>query len=194
MRNQMTVMVAISLLTASSVALAKAEAPEAKPGAEKAAAQAPMTPPKPPAENDMFKKSSGTWSCEGTAKGPEGTEMKYKSSWAIKPIFGGQWYSIVYKRGKMGPLPAFEGNANIGYNVAEKKYWMVGVDSMGGWINLTSTDNSVYTGESSPMGKKTPAKFTFVPGKDKKGQDSDKLFDVTLEFNGVAVSHELCKK
>jgi hypothetical protein len=193
MRKQMVVMVAVSMLAVSSRALAKAEPPppEAKAG-DKAAP--PMAAPKPPAENDMFKKSSGTWTCEGTAKGPEGPEMKYKSTWTIKSILGGQWYSIVYKRAKSGPMPAFEGDANIGYNVAEKKYWMVGVDSLGGWINLTSTDNSVYTGDSGAMGKKTPTKFTFVPGKDKKGNDSDKLFDVTLEFNGMSSSHENCKK
>ena len=31
-------------------------------------------------------------------------------------------------------------------------------------------------------------------GKDKKGQESDKLFDVTFEFTGMATSHESCKK
>ena len=195
MRNQMAMMAAISMLAASSVALG-ADAPAAKPAekpADKAAAPAPMTPPKPPAENDAFKKSSGTWTCQGTTKGPDGAEMKYKATWVIKSTLGGQWYSIVYKRAKMGPMPAFEGNATIGFNVAEKKYWMVGFDTMGGWINLTSTDNSVYTGESANGDKKMPVKFTFVPGKDKKGQDSDKLFDVTLDF-GTATSHELCKK
>jgi hypothetical protein len=199
MTNQMAMMAAIALLTASSQALAKAEPPKpaeaAKPAAaDKAAAPtAPMAPPKPAPENDMFKKSSGTWTCEGTAKGPEGPEAKYKATWTIKSTLGGHWYSVVYKRSKMGPMPSFEGNATIGYNVADKKYWFVGFDTLGGWINLTSTDNSVYTGEGSPMGHRSPVKFTFVPGKDKKGQESDKLFDVTLDF-GMATSHENCKK
>ena len=36
-------------------------------------------------------------------------------------------------------------------------------------------------------------KFSFSPGKDKKGEDSDKLFDVTLDF-GIGGSTENCKK
>jgi hypothetical protein len=197
MKNQMTAMVTIALLTASLQALAaepaKPAPAAAAPPAEKAAAPAaPMTPPKPAPENEMFKKSSGTWNCEGTSKGPDGTESKYKSSWTIKPILGGHWYSVVYKRAKAGTRPAFEGDATIGYNTRDKKYALVGVDSMGGSINLTSTDNSVYTGEGGAT-HKTPIKFTFTPGKDKKGQESDKLFDVTLDF-GVATSQESCKK
>src|SRR4051812_45944368 len=196
MRNQMAMTAALALLTASAAATA-AEPPkpaEAKPAAEKAAAPAaPMTAPKPAPENDVIKKSVGNWTCEGTAKGPEGPEMKYKSSWAVKSILGGQWYSIVYKRSKMGPMPVFEGNATVGWSAADKKYWFVGFDSFGSWINLTSTDGASYAGEGVPMGKKTPTKFTFVAGKDKKGQESDKLFEVTPAF-GTAPPHENCKK
>jgi hypothetical protein len=43
------------------------------------------------------------------------------------------------------------------------------------------------------MGKVTPVKFTFSAGKDKKGEESDKLFDVTLDF-GTFTSTENCKK
>jgi nucleoid-associated protein YgaU len=209
MRNQMAAMAAIALLTASAQALAAepakpeaakpakpeaAKAEAAKAPADKSAPSAPMTAPKPAPENDMFKKSSGTWNCEGSAKGPDGSEMKFKSSWTIKSILGGHWYSVVYKRSKMGPLPAFEGNGTIGYSQVDKKYWFVGFDTFGSWINLTSTDNSVYAGEGAEMGKKVPVKFTFTPGKDKKGQESDKLFDVTMDFGPSATSHENCKK
>lgn len=193
MRNQMAVMAAIALLTAASSALANADskpAEAAKPAAEGAA---PPMPGKPAPENDIFKKSIGTWSCEGVAKGPEGQEMKYKATWTIKSALGGHWHTIVYKRSKMGPMPAFEGNGFIGYNSADKKYRFVGFDSMGGWVDLNSADGAVYTGDGSPMGKRTPVKFTFVQGKDKAGKESDKLFDVTLDF-GVAVSNENCKK
>jgi hypothetical protein len=165
-----------------------------KPAAEGAAApHGPPAPPKPAPENDVIKKSVGTWSCEGTGKGPEGQEMKYKSSWTVKPALGGHWYSLVYKRMKMGPMPGFEGNATVGYNVAEKKYVFVGFDNMGGWINLSSSDGAAYSGQGSPMGKVGPVKFTFIEGKDKKGQPSDKAFDMTMDF-GVASSSETCKK
>ena len=167
----------------------------AKPPGEAAAPGGPagFQAPKPAPENEVIKKSSGTWTCEGTAKTPDGQERKYKSTWAIKPALGGHWYSVVYKRAKVGPLPGFEGNATVGYNAAEKKYSFVGFDNLGGWVDLSSSDGSVFTGDGTPMGKKGPVKFTFTGGKDKKGQESDKLFDVTLDL-GVAVSSESCKK
>ena len=58
--------------------------------------------------------------------------------------------------------------------------------------HLSSPDGAAYSGQGG-MGKATPVKFTFSPGKDKKGEESDKLFDVTLDFGG-ATSTENCKK
>jgi hypothetical protein len=191
MRHQMALTAAIALLTASYQARAADPKPAepAKP-IEGAPVRMPM---KPAAENEIFKKSIGTWTCEGTAKGPAGPELKYKSTWTIKSALGGHWHTIVYKRSKMGPVPPFEGNATVGYNGAEKKYVFVGFDSIGGWINLSSADAATYTGDGAPMGQKGPVKFSFTPGKDKKGQESDKLFDVAMDF-GVASSQESCKK
>ncbi|HEX3904074.1 MAG TPA: DUF1579 family protein [Polyangia bacterium] len=168
-----------------------AAAPKAD--AAKAEAPKPMGPPKPAAENDMFKKVAGTWSCESMSKGPDGKDMKVKTTWAWKSVLGGQWYSVVYKRAKAGPMSAFEGNATVGYNGAEKKYVFVGFDNMGGWINLSSTDGMAYAGEGLPMGKVGPMKIAFAKGKDKKGQESDKLMDVSLDLGGMMVS-ESCKK
>jgi hypothetical protein len=192
MRNQMAVMAAIALLTTSAGAMA-AEPKPAEPA--KPAADAPAAAPsgKPAPENDIFKKSIGTWSCEGSGKGPDGAEMKYKSTWNIKSALGGHWHTIVYKRSKMGPMPPFEGNATVGYDTAAKKYLFIGFDNRGGRVDLTSADAATYTGEGMPMGKKTPVKFSFTPGKDKKGMESDKLFDVTLDL-GVVSSTESCKK
>ncbi len=155
-------------------------------------AQAPEIP-KPAPENDVIKKSVGTWKCTGSGKGPDGAEMKYTSTWTVKPALNGHWYALTYKRAKMGPMPAFEGQAVIGYNVAEKKYVMTGFDNMGGWIDLSSTDGATYSGPNGGMGKVGTTKFSFTPGKDKKGEESDKLFDVTMEF-ATASSTESCKK
>jgi hypothetical protein len=194
MRNQMAPMAAFALLFASTAAAQPAKPAEpAKPAAEKPAA-APTAPPKPAPENDVIKKSVGSWSCEGGVKMGDNPEAKYKSTWTVKSILGGHWYSIAYKRMKMGGLGGFEGDATVGWDAVGKKYWFVGVDNMGGWINLTSTDGAAYSGEGIPGGKKTPVKFVFSAGKDKKGQESDKLFDVTFEFTGMATSHESCKK
>ena len=217
-----TTMLAAALTAISSIALAQNQmAPAAKPAATaKAAAATPpaaapsaaapagaapaaapaaaapvpkMEAPKPPVENDMFKKMAGNWHCEATDKMPDGKEMKSKTTWAVKSVLGGQWYSVVYKRAKAGTMPAFEGDATLGYNTADKKYVMIGFDNMGGWINLTSTDGMAYSGEGLPMGKKGPMKISFAKGKDKKGQESDKLMDMTLDLGGV-LGTETCKK
>ena len=158
-----------------------------------AAAPPKMEAPKPPAENDMFKKVAGTWHCDASGKTPDGKEMKVKTTWTWKSVLGGQWYSLVYKRAKTGPMPAFEGDATTGYNTGDKKYVLIGFDNMGGWINMTSTDGMAYAGEGLPMGKKGPMKISFAKGKDKKGVESDKLMDVTLDLGGMIAS-ESCKK
>jgi hypothetical protein len=185
----------VATMTAACWAATSQAQPAAgdKPAAEPAAAARSPGPPKPAPENEVIKKAAGTWTCAGTGKAPDGQEVKYKSTWGIKPTLGGHWYALVYKRSKMGPMPAFEGNATVGYNVADKKYVMVGFDNMGSWIDLSSNDGAVYSGEGGPMGKRSPVKFTFAAGKDKNGQDSDKLFDVTLDL-GTASSTESCKK
>lgn len=183
MRAKWTLLV-VALTAVSSIAMAEDNAPPA--GA--------MAAPKPAPENDAYKKWVGTFSCEGTGKGPDGKEMKYKTSWGWKSVLGGHWYTIVYKRPKAGPMPAFEGNATIGYDTANKRFLFSGVDNMGGWINLTATDGLAYAGEGVPRGQKGPIKISFVKGKDKKGQESDKMFDVTLDFGGGQVVTESCKK
>ena len=172
---------------------AAAPAGAAPAAAAPAAAPPKMEAPKPPAENDMFKKMAGNWRCEATSKTPDGKEMKVKTTWAVKSALDGHWYSVVYKRAKAAAMPGFEGDATLGYNGADKKYVMIGFDNMGGWINLSSTDGMAYAGEGLPMGKKGPMKISFAPGKDKKGQESDKLIDVTLDL-GAMVATESCKK
>jgi len=180
-------------VAAPAPAAPKAAAPAADAPKGDAAKAAPMGPPKPAAENDMFKKVAGSWSCDSTSKGPDGKDMKVKTTWAWKSVLGGQWYSVVYKRAKAGPAPAFEGNATIGYNGADKKYVFVGFDNMGGWINLSGTDGMAYAGDGLPMGKKGTIKIAFAKGKDKKGQESDKLMDVSLDLGGHPIN-ESCKK
>jgi Protein of unknown function (DUF1579) len=204
-----TILVAVALAAISSIASAEDKAPTA-PAAKPAAAKAdaapkadapkadaattpPMGAPTPPAENDMFKKVAGTWRCDSISTGPDGKDMKVKTTWTWKNVLGGQWYTVVYKRAKTGPVPAFEGNATMGYNGAEKKYVFVGFDNMGGWINLSSADGMSYAGDGLPMGKKGTIKIAFAKGKDKKGEESDKMMNVSLDLGGHPVS-ETCKK
>ena len=202
-----TTLMAVALAAISSIALAEDKAPTA-PAAKPAAAKADAAPkadaaatadahnmeaPKPPAENDMFKKVAGTWRCDSISTGPDGKDMKVKTSWSWKNVLAGQWYTVVYKRTKTGSSPAFEGNATMGYNGAEKKYVFVGFDNMGGWINLSSADGMSYAGDGLPMGKKGTIKIAFAKGKDKKGEESDKMMNVSLDLGGHPVS-ETCKK
>jgi hypothetical protein len=205
-----TTLMAVALAAISSIALAEDKAPPAaKPAASKAdpapktdaapkadapTAEAPkMEAPKPPAENDMFKKAAGTWRCDSISTGPDGKDMKVKTNWTWKSTLAGQWYTVVYKRAKTGPVPAFEGNATMGYNGAEKKYVFVGFDNMGGWINLSSADGMSFSGDGLPMGKKGTIKIAFAKGKDKKGEENDKMMNVSLDLGGHPVS-ETCKK
>jgi hypothetical protein len=195
MKIETILMAGISLLAASAPALGQApKAEPAKPAAEKGAAPAPGGPPKPAPENESFKRALGNWSCEGTVKGADGQETKYKSTWTVKEILNGHWYSIVYKRNRAGSKNTFEGDVIAGFDMSQKKYTFEGFDNLGGWLKLTSTDNANFTGEGVPMGKKTPAKLTFTPGKDKKGNESDKLFEASVELTGLSSSHETCKK
>ena len=196
-----TTLVAVALAAISSIAVAEDKAPTApaaKPAAAKADAAATADAPKmeaptPPAENDMFKKVAGTWRCDSISTGPDGKDMKVKTSWTWKKTLGGQWYTVVYKRTQTGPSPAFEGNATMGYNGAEKKYVFVGFDNMGGWINLSSADGMSFAGDGLPMGKKGTIKIAFAKGKDKKGEDNDKMMNVSLDLAGHPIS-ETCKK
>ena len=193
MRKQLAV-VAMFTVTSWVAASSWAQPPAAeKPPAEAKPAGDKPEVPKPPPENDVIKKSAGTWRCTATGKA-EAQDIKYTSSWTVKPTLGGHWYTITYKRSKMGPMPAFEGSATVGFNTAEKKYTFVGFDSFGGWIDLSSSDGAAYAGNGGGAGKVTPVKFTFSAGKDKKGEESDKLFDVTMDFGGMFTSTENCKK
>jgi hypothetical protein len=196
-----TILVAVALAAISSSASAEDKAPAAKPAAAKAdaapkadaaaTAGAPkkMEAPTPPAENDMFKKVAGTWRCDSISTGPDGKDMKVKTTWTWKNALGGQWYTVVYKRTKAGPVPAFEGNATMGYNGADKKYVFVGFDNMGGWINLSSADGMSYAGK----GNEGAIKIAFAKGKDKKGEDNDKMMNVSLDLAGHPIS-ETCKR
>jgi Protein of unknown function (DUF1579) len=198
-----TTLLAVTLAAISSIALAEDKAPKAEaPKADAAAAAkpaadapkaAPMEAPKPAAENDMFKKVVGTWRCDSISTGPDGKDMKVKTTWTWKSVLAGQWYTVVYKRAKAGPAPGFEGNATMGYNGADKKYVFVGFDNMGGWINLSGADGMSYAGDGLPMGKKGPIKIAFAKGKDKKGQENDRMMNVSLDLGGHPVS-ESCKK
>ena len=194
--KKQTLVLGMTMVFVAALHAGRTDAQPAETGAP-AAEAAPKTPPaaapKPAPQNDVIKPARGSWRCEGVAKGPDGEEVKYRSRWVVKPTLGGHWYSIDYRRAKSGAMPGFAGLATVGYNVVDSKYWFIGFDDTGGWINLVSTDGSAFSGESAMGTERGPATFTFVPGTDKKGQESDRLFEVTMEF-GKASSKESCRR
>ena len=169
MKNQLAVVAMMTVTVLGGDAARRSRGARTSPR-RRPRAPPPQESPKPPPENDVIKKSVGTWTCTATGKGPDGQEMKYKSTWTIKPTLGGHWYTITYKRSKMGPMPAFEGNATVGYNIAEKKYSFVGFDNLGGWINLSSPDGAVYTGQSGGHGQGDAGEVHLRPGQGQEGR------------------------
>ena len=89
-------------------------------------------PPKRSTKNDIFKKWLGTWTCEGTAEGPQGTKTKYGVTWKWASVLGGRWYSAVYSRPRQGRVVAFEANVTVGYDRADKQYLLSSFDGFGG--------------------------------------------------------------
>ena len=190
MRKQLAV---VAMLTVTSWVAASSWAQP--PAAETAGGgQAPVPSPECPSRRRRTTSSRSRPAPGGapaTGKGPDGQEMKYNLQLDGQADAG---RSLVHDRlqaSEDGADAGFEGNATVGFNTAEKKYSFVGFDSFGGWIDLSSPDGAAYTGQGGGMGKVTPVKFTFTPGKDKKGEESDKLFDVTLDFGTRHLDREL---
>jgi Protein of unknown function (DUF1579) len=158
------------LAASSSVALAQAPKPAAAPTTPAAApAVPPAAPahqpgpppgaPKPPGELDQLKWMEGNWRCEGKAPaGPMGPEHPYKSTMRVKRDLDGFWYTSEYeqKKSKENPV-AIKARSFIGFDPVAKKVVSVGVDNMGGALQLTGTiegDKVSNLGEGSVGGQK----------------------------------------
>jgi hypothetical protein len=172
-----TLMSASVLVAVSSVALAQAPkpapmgvAPAAAPAAPAATAApahpAPPAPPpsaagppKAPAELDQIKWVEGNWRCEGKAPaGPMGPEHPYKSTMKIKRDLDGFWYVSEYeqKKSKENPVP-IKARGFISYDAVAKKIVSVGIDNMGGALQLSGAleaDKISTSGEGSNGGQK----------------------------------------
>ena len=157
------------------------------------AGDADWIPPKPPGESEIFQRWLGTWICEGTAEGPQGTKTKYNVTWKWTSVLGSQWYSAVYTRPRQGKVVALEANITVGYDRAEKKYLFTSFDGFGGWTRLSSVDGASYAGEGTPSGAKGPVRITFTRGKDERGRATDGRIEVKLEVGGPPIT-ESCRK
>jgi hypothetical protein len=134
-----------------------------------AAADAPkIEVPKPAKELENLKGLAKNWSCTGTATLPGPTPVTYsykskvKSSWDLS----GHWADWRYEREKTKEAPGVTSEGEWGWDSANKRYMMQGMDDWGGYINLTAgsaTPEAItFEGELVLMGQKMPVKFAFT--------------------------------
>jgi hypothetical protein len=186
----------------ASVAAADAKAPakpapapakDAKPAPAKEEKIPPpkdarMGPPKPGPEMDKIKGWVGNWKCKGTTSDPGGQAIKTTSTIKVTKDLDGFWLSVVYTRAKNKELPMqFVGHAAIGWDSVAKSYAFIGVDNMGGWINLHAPDALAWTGDVGMMGQKAPATYTFT-------SPDPKHLTTVLNIGGKEVGKDECAK
>jgi hypothetical protein len=152
---------------------AGAAAPAGAPAASAPGAAAPpAAPPKPAPELDQLKWLEGNWRCDGkapaSAMGPEHT---YKSTMKVKRELDNFWYVTDYeqKKSKENPI-AVKARGFLGYDPVAKKFESIGVDSVGGIVQLTGTlegDKLSSMGEGTLGGQKIGFKEVITKTGDK---------------------------
>jgi len=150
----------------------KPAAGAAAPAAPAGAAPPTMAPPKPAPELDQLKWMEGSWRCDGKAPASAmGPEHAYKSTMKIKRDLDNFWYVTEYeqKKSKENPV-AVKARGFLGYDPVAKKYESIGVDSVGGIVQLTGTlegDKLSSMGEGSLAGQKIGFKEVITKTGDK---------------------------
>ena len=185
----------LALTSLAGASRAQAPKPAAAPAATPPPA-GPPGPPKPPAELDGIKWLEGNWRCEGKAPaGSMGPEHSYKSTMKIKRDLDGFWYAGDYeqKKSKENPV-AIKARNFLGYDPIAKKVVSLGVDNIGGALQLSGTiagDKIASEGEGNMGGQKIGFKETFT-----------KTGDRALTWHGevrvgkdwVVVGDDTCKR
>lgn len=183
----------LSLLLAAGASRAQAPKPAAPSGPPPPPAAGP---PKAPGELDGIKWLEGSWRCEGKAPaGAMGPEHAYKSTMKIKRDLDGFWYVGDYEQKKTKENPmAIKARNFLGYDPVAKKVVSVGVDNLGGALQLTGSiegDKISTEGEGSMGGQKVGFKELFT-----------KTGDRALTWHGevrvgkdwVVVGDDTCKR
>jgi len=149
-------------------------------------------------EDADLKPLVGTWSCAGTSRGPTGGSQSYKARLVLKWDQAGNWLAVHREMQLPHPGPAFASDGWLGWDTAGKRYWLVGVNNEGGWVELTAASwdgpSLVLTGEGASDGKRTPLRFTFTRGK----TDKDLLFAAEAQLGGsrnwMLTTQDTCKR
>jgi hypothetical protein len=157
-------------------------------------------PPAPPAaatkpgENDL-KALVGVWSCAGTSRGAAGAGVAYKARLALKWDLAQSWLAV--RREIQAPTPLVV-DGWLGWDAAGGRFWLIAVDSAGGWLDVGGASWSgpslALTGAGSVDGKRTPLRYTFTRGKTER----DLLVAVESQQPGSAnwnlVAQDVCKR
>lgn len=150
-------------------------------GAEKAANVAVKAAPETKPGDDL-KALAGSWTCDGMARGPQGTAQTYKARFSNKFDLAGTWLSVRYDQaaGKT-QAPALGSGGWLGWDASAKRYQYVGVDSTGGWTTLAvagwNGSSLTLVGNRVNGETKVPVRYTFTKGKTER----DLMFAVEVQ-------------
>jgi hypothetical protein len=159
----------------------------------------PALPPKPqpaPALVDAFAGMTGTWTCKGKFKKPDGTEVDSSSTMVITAELDGFTYSGAYQVPKSDTLPAgMQGQMYWSYDSANKKLVEFFADSLGGIGRGTSEglkgDSVVWNEDQVLMGQPKRMRTTV-----KRVSPTEMSLTFDAEGNGtwVNLGSNSCKK
>ena len=189
----------LSLLFASSLAVAqdKAAKPAGPAPAAAAVGGAGMGSPKPSPELDAaYKGMEGSWKCDTTfaanAMGPGSPEMKLKTTIKFKKELGGFWYRGDYDSKKTKEFPGAQGTVYLGQD--GKQLLTANVDGMGGMSSGTGVltgDTITFSEEGYMMGQKVKVRETLQKKSDKEVVHK---FEVDMGKGFQPMGEDACKK
>ena len=190
MRNQLAV---VAMLTVTCwVATSQAQAPAADKPAAAPAGAAPAGGAQAAAGERRHQEVGRHLALHGHGQGSRRPGDEVHSTWTIKPTLGGHWYALTYKRSKIGPDAGVRGQR---HRRLQHRREEVLDDRLRQLRRLDQPQQHrrrrLQRPERRAWARSAPAKFSFAPGKDKKGEDSDKLFDVTMDFGARQLDREL---
>ena len=135
---------------------------------------------KAPAEVAVLAPWVGKYQCEVTV--PAKSRATLEVSWAA----GNLWLSVVLRTAR----PPFEGRALAGYDRTKKQYVLWGVDSHGGWIDLSAPaaapDRLSWSGSADVGGQPVAAQFNWTVEK--------RRAELKLVAGGQLVQALVCRK
>jgi hypothetical protein len=150
---------------------------------------------RPAPETADLKPFVGSWSCDSTARGAGGTALTSKSRLVTKWTLDSRWLAVHLERPR-GKAPGVRAvDAFLGWDGPGKRYWMVGADNDGGWLQLTgptwSGPSLTLTGEGIVDGQKVPLRLTLT----RKG-DRELMIATELQSgspNWILVGQDTCR-